>query len=86
MILGGTVGEESFSDQFTRLEDKIREVVQRSRDLQETKSALEARIYELEEALRVKMAAERQYAEEKSIIGAKIESLLSRLDETVEQG
>jgi hypothetical protein len=78
------VAEEHFAEQFDQLENKIRKVVQRSRDLEQTKSTLEAKIYELEEALKIKLAAEQRYVEEKSIIGAKIEDLLSRLDQAVD--
>lgn len=81
MVLGGLVVEEGFAEQFTNLENRIKEVVERYRDFEQTKSALEARIYELEEALKTKVAAEQRYVEEKSIIGAKIEGLLSRLDQ-----
>lgn len=73
--------EQSFSGQFTELEDRIKEVIETYRDFAQTKSALEARIYELEDALKTRVAAEQQYVEEKSIIGAKIEGLLSRLDQ-----
>ena len=78
------MAEEHFAEQFDQLENKIRKVVQRSRDLEQTKSTLEAKIYELEEALKIKRAAEQRYVEEKSIIGAKIEDLLSRLDQAVD--
>ncbi len=76
--------EEGFAEQFTKLENRIKEVVETYRDFAQTKSALEARIYELEEALKTKAAAEQRYVEEKSIIGAKIEGLLSRLDEAAD--
>ena len=78
------MGEEGFAEHFTKLEDKIKEVVERYRDFGQTKSALEARIYELEDALKTKVAAEQRYVEEKSIIGAKIEGLLSRLDQAAD--
>jgi hypothetical protein len=84
VALGGLVEEEGFAEHFTKLEDKIKAVVQRSRDLQQMKAALEAKIYELEEALKIKVAVEQRYIEEKSIIGAKIEDLLSRLDQAVD--
>jgi hypothetical protein len=44
---------------------------------------LEARIYDLEGTLKIKMADEDRYIEEKSIIGSKIESLLSSLDQAL---
>ena len=75
--------EEGFAEQFTKLENRIKEVVERYCNFEQTKSALEARIYELEEALKIKLAAEEQYVEEKSIIGARIEDLLGRLDQAV---
>jgi len=78
------VGEEGFAEQFTKLENRIKGVVERYRDFEQTKSALEARIYELEDALKTKVAAEQRYVEEKSIIGAKIEGLLSRLDQAAD--
>jgi chromosome segregation ATPase len=81
---GGVVDEQSIDGRFAKLEDKIRSVVHRCRDLQQTKSALEAKIYELEEALKIKVAAEQRYIEEKSVIGAKIEGLLGRLDQAVD--
>jgi hypothetical protein len=84
VVLGGVVAEESFAEQFAVLEDKIKKVVQRSHELQQTKNALESKIYELEEALKIRLAAEEQYVEEKSIIGAKIEGLLSRLGQAVD--
>jgi hypothetical protein len=76
---------QGFAEQFTKLENRIKEVVETYRDFAQTKSALESRIYELEEALKTKAAAEQRYVEEKSIIGAKIEGLLSRLDEAADQ-
>ncbi|MBW2174456.1 MAG: hypothetical protein JRF64_07425 [Deltaproteobacteria bacterium] len=76
--------EQSFGGQFTKLENRIKEVVETYRDFAQTKSTLEARIYELEEALKTKVAAEQRYVEEKSIIGAKIEGLLSRLDQAAD--
>jgi len=78
------VEEQSFGGQFTKLENRIKEVVETYRDFAQTKSTLEARIYELEEALKTKVAAEQRYVEEKSIIGAKIEGLLSRLDQAAD--
>ena len=75
--------EESFPGQFKKLEDKIEELIQTCRDLQQTKSELEAKIYDLEGALRTKVAAEQRHVEEKSIVQGKIEGLLSRLDQAL---
>ena len=75
--------EENIPEQFKKLEDKIEALVQRCRDLQQTNSDLEARIFDLEGTLKIKTADEDRYIEEKSIIGAKIENLLSSLDQAL---
>ncbi|MCK4487605.1 MAG: cell division protein ZapB [Desulfobacterales bacterium] len=75
--------EDSFPGQFKRLEDKTEELIQTCRDLQETKSELEAKIYDLEGALRTKVAAEQEHVEERSMVRSKIEGLLSRLDQAL---
>jgi chromosome segregation ATPase len=77
------VEENSFPGQFKKLEDKVGELVQTCRDLQEKKSELEAKIYDLEGALRTKVTAEQQYVEEKSTIQGKIDDLVSRLDQVL---
>ncbi|MCK4390573.1 MAG: cell division protein ZapB [Desulfobacterales bacterium] len=82
-VLGGSMEEESFPEQFKKLEDKVQQLVQTCRDLQQAKSGLEAKIYELEGTLKTKLAAEQHYAEEKSMIGSKINNLLSRLDQVL---
>jgi predicted nuclease with TOPRIM domain len=77
------VAEESFPEQFKELENKIEILVQTCRDLRQTKSQLEAKIENLEDALRNRMAAEHQYVEEKSMIRGKIGDLLGRLDQVL---
>jgi chromosome segregation ATPase len=74
------VEEESFPRQFKKLEDKIEDLIQTCRHLQPTESALEAKVYELEGALKAKVAAEQEYAAERSMIRSRIDDLLSRLD------
>ena len=75
--------EDSFPGQFKKLEDKIEELIQTCRDLQQTESELEAKIYDLEGALRTKVAAEQEYVEEKSMVRSKIDDLLSKLDQVL---
>ncbi len=75
--------EDSFPVQFKKLEDRIEELIQTCRDLQQTKSELEAKIYDLEGALRTKAAAEQEYVEEKSMVRSKIDDLLSKLDQVL---
>jgi chromosome segregation ATPase len=77
------VEEDSFPGQFKKLEDRIEELIQTCRDLQQTKSELEAKIYDLEGALRTKAAAEQEYVEEKSMVRSKIDDLLSKLDQVL---
>jgi chromosome segregation ATPase len=74
------VEEESFPGQFRKLEDKIEDLIQTCRHLQQTESELEAKIYELEGALKAKVAAEQEYAKERSMVRSKVDDLLSRLD------
>ncbi|RLB81670.1 MAG: hypothetical protein DRH17_08320 [Deltaproteobacteria bacterium] len=80
---GGLVEEESFPEQFKKLEDRIEQLVQTCRGLQQAKSELEAKIHDLEGALKAKMATEQQYKEEKSMIRLKIDDLVSRLDQVI---
>ncbi len=75
--------EDSFPGQFKKLEDKIEELIQTCRDLQQTESELEAKIYDLEGALTTKAAAEQEYVEEKSMVRSKIDDLLSKLDQVL---
>ena len=75
--------EESFPGQFKRLEDKIEDLIQTCRHLQQTESELEAKIYELEGALKAKVAAEQEYAGERSVVRSRIDDLLSRLDQVL---
>ncbi len=77
------MAEERFPGQFRNLEDKIEELVQARRNLQQTNSELEAKIYYLEEALRTKAAAEHRHVEEKLVIGEKIEGLITTLDQAL---
>jgi hypothetical protein len=80
---GGGVEQERFPGQFKKLEDKIKELVQRCHSLQETNAELEAKIYYLEGALKTKAAAEHRYVEEKLVIGEKIEGLITTLDQAL---
>lgn len=76
--------EDGFPGQFKKLEDKIETLVRTCRDLQHNKSELEAKIYDLEGSVKARVAAEQEYAEEKSMIRSKVDDLLSRLDQVLE--
>jgi hypothetical protein len=80
---GGVVEEERFPGQFRKLEDKIEELVQRCRSLQQSNAELEAKIYYLEGVLKTKAAAEHRHVEEKLVIGEKIEGLITTLDQAL---
>ena len=75
--------EERFPGKLRTLEDRIKELVQTCRSLQETNSELEAKIYYLEEALKAKANAEHRHVEEKLVIGEKIEGLITTLDKAL---
>ena len=77
------MGEERFPGQFRKLEEKIEELVQACRNLQQTNSELEAKIYYLEEALKGKASVEHRHVEEKLVIGEKIEGLITILDQAL---
>ena len=77
------MGEETFPGQFRKLEEKIEELVQACRNLQQTNSELEAKIYYLEEAIKGKAASEHRHVEEKLVIGEKIEGLITTLDQAL---
>ena len=73
----------SLPGRFHQLEDKVRELAETCRHLLEARSELEGRICDLEEALKVAMGVEQQYLESKAAMRARIEALLSRLDQAV---
>ena len=75
--------EERFPGEFRNLENKIEELVQTCRSLQQNNAELEAKIYYLEDALKVKTAVEHRHVEEKLIIGEKIEGLITTLDKAL---
>ena len=76
--------EDSIPQQFSRLEERVGQLVQTCRELQNSKAELEARLRDFEEKLRTKDAAADRYMEEKTLIQSKIDNLLSRLDEALD--
>jgi len=77
------IKEEVINEQFKRLEEKVKGLVQICHDLQDGRSRLEAKINNLEDALRRKDASEQRYIEEKSVVRSRIGDLLKRLDEVL---
>jgi len=78
------VDEDSISQRFDRLEERVERLVQTCSDLRESKSGLETKVKDLEQALRTKEAAEQGYMEEKSVIRSKMDDLLGRLDQVLD--
>jgi septation ring formation regulator EzrA len=78
------VDEDTIPRQFQKLEDRVGQLVQTCHDLQHSKVALQAKIGELEEALKARSATEQQYVEEKTMIRSKIDDLLSKLDQVLD--
>jgi cell division protein FtsB len=78
------VEAETFPEQFKQLEHKIEALVRTCRELKQTRSELEARINELEDALNGKQSAEQRHLEEKSLVHDKIGELLGRLDQVLQ--
>ncbi len=76
--------EDSISQRFDRLQERVERLVQTCSDLRESKSGLETKVKDLEQVLRTKEAAERGYMEEKSVIRAKMDALLGRLDQVLD--
>lgn len=78
--------EDIIPQQFKKLEERIEQLVRTCHDLQHAESELEAKIRDLEEALKTKDATEQRYMEEKSMIRSKIDNLLSRMDQVLDSG
>ncbi len=76
--------EENIPQQFRKLEEKVGQLLQTCLELQNSRAELEARVRDLEDALRIKDAAEHQYMEEKNVVRSKIDDLLTRLDRALE--
>ena len=78
--------EQTIPQQFTKLEEKVGQLVQTCHDLQHSNAALQAKIKDLEEALKTRDATEQHYMEEKTMIRSKIDNLVSRLEQALDSG
>ncbi len=70
--------------QFEEVERKVERLIQVNKSLQNVISDLKLRISQVEMELREKTEAETIYNEERTLIRSKIDSLLGRLEEIVE--
>ncbi len=75
--------QDSIPQQFVTLEKKVEQLVQKCNNLQNSKSGLEAKVRDLEEALSAKNATEQGYMQEKSMIRSKMDNLVGRLDKAL---
>ena len=78
--------EQTIPQQFTKLEEKVGQLVQTCHDLQNSNVALQGKIRDLEEALKTRDATEQHYMEEKTMIRSKIDNLVSRLEQALDSG
>ena len=76
--------EDSISQRFDRLKERVERLVQTCSELRESKSGLETKVKDLEQGLKTKEAAEQSYMEEKSVIRSKMDDLLGRLDQVLD--
>ncbi len=76
--------EDSISQRFDRLEERVERLVNMCSELRQSKSGLETKVKDLEQGLKTKEAAEQSYMEEKSVIRSKMDGLLGRLDQVLD--
>ena len=67
--------------QFEEIEHKVEKLIEICNALEATNLEQKNKIKSLEEEIQGKVEAERNYAEEKSLIRSKIDGLLVKLDE-----
>jgi protein-arginine kinase activator protein McsA len=71
--------------QFQEIEEKVDHLLGRCRAYEQQNQQLTEKVKQLEEALQQKTEAEGVYQEEKSLIRARIDSLLTRLQPVLEE-
>jgi regulator of replication initiation timing len=67
--------------QFGEIEHKVENLIENCKAQAVANSELKDKIQSLEEEIQGKVEAEKNYAEEKSLIRSKIDGLLARLDD-----
>ena len=70
--------------QFEEIDQRVERLIGLCRSLEATNSELHGKVEELEKELQVKINEEDRYAEEKSLIRSKVDSLLTRLEDVAE--
>ena len=72
------------SNQFNDIEKKVARLIENCKRHEAANLELKNKIKSLEEELLGKIEAEKSYAQERALIRSKIDSLLVRLEETIE--
>jgi len=70
--------------QFGEIENKVERLIENCKAQAAANSELKNKLASLEEEIRGKVEAEKNYAEEKTLIRSKIDGLLARLDDISE--
>jgi len=70
--------------QFGEIENKVERLIENCKAQAAANSELKNKLASLEEEIRGKVEAEKNYAEEKALIRSKIDGLLARLDDISE--
>ena len=70
--------------QFGEIENKFERLIENCKAQAAANSELKNKLASLEEEIRGKVEAEKNYAEEKTLIRSKIDGLLARLDDISE--
>lgn len=82
--MGFIVDEESFEEQFKKLEDRVEKLVRICSELYNTKAELGRKVGELEKSLAAKDESEQGYLDERSMVRSRMDSLLEKLDQVLE--
>ncbi len=75
--------EESIFQEFDKLERRLVALIERCDTFRATNAELETRVSALEEELRQKTAQENRLFEERNMVRSRIDSLLSKVNESV---
>ena len=70
--------------QFEEIEQRVERLIGLCKSLEATNLEIRGKVEELEKELQVKINEENRYAEEKSLIRSKVDSLLARLEDVAE--
>ena len=71
--------------QFGEIEHKVERLIENCKAQAAANSELKNKLTSLEEEIQGKVEAEKNYAEEKTLIRSKIDGLLARIDEIISE-